>query len=112
MANVCFVHLKKTPLFETVIPSKIFEAGGLKRPIIIGVNGEARKLIEENQAGIAIEPESEQQLVNALMLLKENSELCSVFGQNAFKLVRESFDRDTLAEDYVKILAIEIDKAR
>src|SRR5262249_39774489 len=37
LSNACVVHLKNAPLFDTVVPSKIFEAMIMRKPIIIGV---------------------------------------------------------------------------
>ncbi|HPU08071.1 MAG TPA: glycosyltransferase family 4 protein, partial [Thermogutta sp.] len=57
-ADACLVHLRKTELFETVIPSKIFEMMAMGKPIIMGVRGEALRIVEESGAGVAMEPES------------------------------------------------------
>ncbi len=104
IADVCFVHLRKTPLFETVIPSKIFEAAGLKRPILIGVNGDARQLVEESRGGIAFEPENDEQFVDCLLRLKESSEELKQMGENGFHYVQSNFNRDKLARTYLAIL--------
>ena len=47
LTDVSFIHLVNTPIFETVIPSKIFEAMATRTPIILGVKGEAKEIIEE-----------------------------------------------------------------
>ncbi len=104
IADVCFVHLRKTPLFETVIPSKIFESAGLQRPIVIGVNGDARKLVEESQGGVAIEPENDEQLVNCLMRLRASPDERKTMGEKGFQYVQANFNRDKLARDYLTIL--------
>ena len=45
LCDVALVHLKDLPLFETVIPSKIFEAMGMGLPILLAApQGEASKL--------------------------------------------------------------------
>ena len=102
--DVCLVHLRATPLFETVIPSKIFETWGMKRPIIMGVKGEASLLIEKSQSGICIEPDHDQQLLAALEELKSDPERRKAMGENGFAYVRKHFDRDQLAADYLRIL--------
>lgn len=104
LADVCFVHLKKTPLFETVIPSKIFESAGLRRPILIGVNGDARDLVEASQGGWAIEPEDDEQLIDRLLQLKSSPEVRSKLGESGHRYVKANFNRDKLAQDYLGIL--------
>jgi len=49
-SDVCLIHLRKTDLFTTVLPSKIFEAAGMKRPLINGVDGDAAKLVKKAHA--------------------------------------------------------------
>ena len=41
LCDVALVLLKDEPLFQHVVPSKIFEAMGMERPIILGVKGES-----------------------------------------------------------------------
>src|SRR5208283_4998592 len=61
-SDVCMVLLKKDDLFRTVIPSKIFEAMAMERPIILAVDGESRQIVEAAQCGIFIEPENHEEL--------------------------------------------------
>ena len=41
-SDVCLVLLKKTDLFKTVIPTKMLEFMSCARPVILGVEGQAR----------------------------------------------------------------------
>ena len=63
LCDVALVLLRDTPLFAHVIPSKMFEAMGMERPIILGVRGESREILEAAGAGIAIPPEDCDALV-------------------------------------------------
>lgn len=110
--DVCFVHLRKTPLFETVIPSKIFEALGMRRPILVGVDGEARRLVEGSGGGIAMAPEDEHALVAYLIEFEANREQLAEMGDRGRSYVLEHFDRDLLAERYLDILRQESGAAR
>ncbi|MDB4419306.1 glycosyltransferase family 4 protein [bacterium] len=103
-SDVCLVHLKNTELFKTVLPSKIFEACAMERPIILGVEGNAAEVVQEAQAGICIEPENEIELVAALRRLHADPELCQHYGRSGRSHVLEHYDRDQLAADYLKII--------
>ncbi len=105
ISDVCFVHLKKTDLFTTVMPSKIFEAAGMRKPIINGVSGFAAEFIEKAGAGINIEPENSDQLIDALMLLRNNSSLCKSYGDAGHEYVITHYDRKKLAGSYLKIIS-------
>lgn len=98
------VHLRRADLFKSVLPSKIFEAMALKKPIILGVEGEAAKLIEKADAGICIEPENEQQLLTALRQLRDDSALTNRLGEHGWHYVQKHFDRKRNAALYLSLL--------
>ena len=66
LSDVSVVHLRDDPLFETVIPSKMFEAMITRTPIVLGVRGEARSIVEGAEAGLFIPPEDPDALVEAV----------------------------------------------
>src|SRR5205809_4786592 len=80
LCDVALVLLKDASLFRHVIPSKIFEAMGTGRPIILGVRGESLELVQEAGAGIAIFPENPEALAEALTKLMDSPVLCREFG--------------------------------
>lgn len=96
-SDACLVHLRKTELFETVVPSKIFETMAMGRPIIMGVRGESRQIVMDAQAAIEMEPESEVDLVNALTRLADNLELRSRLSSSAREYVTTHYHRDRQA---------------
>ena len=98
------VHLKKNKLFETVIPSKIFEGMMMKKPILMGVEGESRKIIEDAKCGLPFEPENCDDLVNGVMKYKNDVNLISEHGRNGYVYVKENFNRGKLAEKYLDII--------
>ena len=104
VSGACLVHLKKTELFKTVMPSKIFEAAGMARPIINGVSGFAEEFVRKAGAGICIEPENVLQLVEAVLYLKNNLEEAARMGEAGKNYVFTRYNLDKLAEDYLKIL--------
>jgi len=104
-SDVCLVTLKNTPLFKTVIPSKIFEIMAMAKPIILGVDGEARQIVEKAEAGIFVEPENEEELEKAILSLYKNKNKREIIGKNGRNFVEKYFDRDKLANDYLKILS-------
>jgi glycosyltransferase involved in cell wall biosynthesis len=103
-SNACLVHLRGTELFGSVIPSKIFEIMAMQRPIIMGVNGQALDIVVRGGAGLAMEPDSAESLVDAVETLADNPGLCEQLGKSARAFVREHFNRDVLAEQYLDLL--------
>jgi len=103
-SNTCMVLLRKSDLFKTVIPSKIFEAMAMERPIIHGVEGESKEIIEQAGCGICIEPENERELADAVLKLSKDAGFCQKLAANGKIFVREHYNRDDLAIKYLNIL--------
>lgn len=102
--DACLVLLIKSELFKTVLPSKIFEAMAMKRPIILGVEGESRELVEEGGCGLCIEPENDQELAEAVLKLAREPELGTMLGESGAEFVARRFDREVLAMEYLGVL--------
>ncbi len=99
--DACLVHLVRTELFETVIPSKIFEAAAMRKPIILGVEGFSASLVSEAGAGICIEPENESELIAAVDQLARYPEKASAMGTAGLELVTRRYNYDLLAVEYL-----------
>ena len=104
MADISLVLLRKTDLFKTVIPSKIFEAMGMATPIILGVEGESRELVQAAGAGLIIEPESAEELAAAVRRLADDPDEAKALGQQGYDYVCANFDRRVLAARYIDVL--------
>lgn len=103
-SDACTAVLKKIDTFKTVYPNKVFDYMSAQKPAIIAIDGVARKLIEDADAGIYVEPENPQEFADAVLKLKEEPQLCKQLGQNGLDYVRSNFDRKVLAQKYVQIL--------
>ncbi len=96
-SDACLVHLRKTELFETVVPSKIFETMAMGRPIIMGVRGESREIVRAAHAGLEMEPESDSDLVSCLLQLADNPALRQELSSSAREYVIANYHRDRQA---------------
>jgi glycosyltransferase involved in cell wall biosynthesis len=104
LSDACLVHLKKARIFQTVLPSKIFEASAMAKPIILGVEGYAADFVKKANAGICIEPENAEQLFKAVVKLAENPSLGQTLGQAGREYVVQHHDRDVTARDYQDVI--------
>jgi glycosyltransferase involved in cell wall biosynthesis len=94
--DIALINLKKSDLFKTVIPSKIFENAAMEIPVLIGVDGEARSIIEEYGAGIFFEPGDEQDFLKKLNILTSEIDFYKKC-KNGCKQLAISYDRSHLA---------------
>ena len=103
-SDICLVLLKKTELFKTVIPTKMLEFMSCARPVILGVDGQARAILEEARGGLAIEPGNSEALVKAVRYFAANRDLAIQMGRNGREHIVRKFSRRHSAEKYVRIL--------
>ena len=68
-ADALLVHLKDDPLFSITIPSKIQAYLAIGRPILVGVRGDAKAMVEASGAGFGFAPEDVEALVSAITSL-------------------------------------------
>ncbi len=113
ITDISLVVLKKLDLFLTVIPSKMFESMAMRQPIILGVAGESADLLRESNAGITIEPENIEQLVEAITRLADSHALRQQLGDHGRHYVETHFNRSVLADRFEQLLrAVIVQKDR
>jgi glycosyltransferase involved in cell wall biosynthesis len=99
-ADLEAVLLRKRDLFTGVIPSKIFEIMGCARPILLGVEGEAARIVAESGAGYLARPEDPLSLVEQIRLALADPAEAERRGRAGREYVARNFDRDVLARRY------------
>jgi hypothetical protein len=97
LCDAIVVPLRKSALFEGALPTKIFEAAAMERPIILSVTGIAADLIRKHDAGVVIAPEDTAALAAAILELRNDPALRQRFG-NGGRTLAANFDRNKLAD--------------
>ena len=103
-SDACLVLLKKAELFKTVLPTKMLEFMSCARPIILGVDGHARKVMEQANAGIFITPQDPTALVEAVIRLASDPALRESMGRNGRQHILHYFSRQDTAKLYLDVL--------
>jgi len=103
-SDVCLVPLKKTELFKTVVPTKMLEFMSCARPVILGVDGQARRILDLAAAGIFVEPQNATALAQAIRKLATNPVLRETLGHNGRRYVVENFSRQQTAKTFLTVL--------
>ncbi len=101
--DTAIIHLRDTPLFRTVIPSKLFEAMGMGLPILMGVEGEAGDIVRDGETGIGFKPEDAVALADALVQLAHDAQLRDRLKANALRVAKQ-YDRSYLAHRMLQVL--------
>ncbi len=103
-SDACLVLLKKSVVFETVIPTKMLEFMSCGRPVILGVNGEAQRILENSRSGIHVPPEDPDALCSAILRLSHHPAMCEAFGGNGREYIVENLSRKHTAVGYLEVL--------
>ena len=98
----CYVTpLRNNKLFLGAIPSKIFEPLYYGKPILMGVNGEAKQLfVEEGKCALHFEPENPNALVKAIYQISQDKSLYDLLSKNGKEYVLANFNREKLALEF------------
>ena len=102
VCDICIVPLIKSPTFLTVIPSKIFETAAMGKPILLGVDGQAREIVEKYGCGIFFEPENSGSFLTAIEQIQD-TQIQTKLKSGCQALVR-NYNRDALADQMLNTL--------
>jgi len=103
--DVSLIVLKKVDTFKTVYPNKMFDSMSAAKPIILAIDGVARKLVvDDAHCGIYVEPENAEQIAEKMRLYRNSPQMAKEHGENGFKYVSEHYDRRKLAVKYLGLI--------
>ncbi|MDE3175944.1 MAG: glycosyltransferase family 4 protein [Pseudomonadota bacterium] len=103
--DASLILLKRSDTFKTVYPSKMSEAMAMQCPVILGVEGEAKEVLEAAGAGLAITPESATELAAAMRRLADDPELAASYGRAGRAYADQNLDRAKVAARFLALLA-------
>lgn len=103
-SDILLVSLKPSPMFEKVLPSKLFEAMAASRPIVLSVGGEARRVLEQAEAGIAVQPGNAEAIAAAIRALAADPDQRRRLGASGRAFVTREFTRDFWAGEMLRCL--------
>ena len=104
MSDLLLVPLKDDKIFETFIPSKLFDFMACARPIILSVPGEAKEILDEAGAGVFVPPEDGQRLAAVVLELWQDPARLEQFGHQGREYVIQHFSRKAQAEQLAELL--------
>lgn len=112
MADACLVPLRNIPLFDTFVPSKMFEIMAMGRPIVAGLRGEAAEILRRSEGAIITDPEDSEGIARAILLLREKRDHARALGERGRRFVERHYSRQVMAAGYAGILQEAVDRYR
>lgn len=105
LLDVSIIHLRKAELFNSVIPSKLFECMAMGIPVLHGVPGESAAIVHREDVGEVFESSNSQQLVQGLMRLRSDAARYGRYRLNGPRAAVK-YDRTALAVEMLTILQV------
>lgn len=104
LADVCLVPLRNIPLFDTFIPSKMFEMLAMSRPVVASLRGEAAEILRASGGALVVAPEDSAAIADAILSIESDSENSAAMGKAGRVFVAGHYSRDALAARYLDVL--------
>ena len=96
--------LQNIEIFKTIYSNKTFDYFSCKKPVLMVIDGISRKLVEDADAGIFVEPENPSDFAEKIRYCINNQHLLHQQGENGYRYTEEYFNRDVLAKQYLDYL--------
>lgn len=94
--------LKRVDTFKTIYSNKTFDYMSCKKPVLLAIDGVSRKLIEESESGVYVEPENTESIINGIkLLLSMGDKELLLMGKSGYEYSKKHFDREFLAKKYL-----------
>jgi glycosyltransferase involved in cell wall biosynthesis len=102
-SDCAIVPLRHVDLFTGIVPTKMFDAWACERPVILGVEGEAKLILESCKGGVNYIPEDVDSLVDAITFLVEHPAESLAMGKRGRHHVEFRYNRLTQAQKLVEL---------
>jgi putative colanic acid biosynthesis glycosyltransferase WcaI len=93
--------MRRSELFKATRPSKMFASMACETPVIFSGEGEAAQLLQENDCGVVVPPESPAALADAVKRLADDATLAQQLGRRARALVEQQFGWDRIVKAWL-----------
>jgi glycosyltransferase involved in cell wall biosynthesis len=102
-SNACCALLKDIPQYKTPFPNKVFDYMAAGRPVLLGIDGVIREVVEAAEAGIFFHPGKGAELADAVRRMKNNPQLVRSMKESGREYVRQHYDIALQADRFEEV---------
>jgi glycosyltransferase involved in cell wall biosynthesis len=103
-ADVCMTIYKNLPVLYTCSPNKLFDSLAAGKPVLVNMPGWLQEVVEQNRAGVFVEPDNPIDFADKVIYLRDHPSLCAEYGRNARSVAESQFARPKLAAHLEQVL--------
>jgi glycosyltransferase involved in cell wall biosynthesis len=107
LSTIC-IALKR-PVKHGYSTLKLYEYMACGKPVVATRTG-GFEILEENKAGIVVDPNDKHEVANAIINLLSDPVLCKEMGFNAVKLIKENYSSKKVAQQISNIIIKQVRK--
>jgi glycosyltransferase involved in cell wall biosynthesis len=97
-SSALFFHLKDDIIMEKTVPSKVFDYMTAGKPILFGIKGEGKMILEQVKGNIYYQPDSTESFIKAVRRLTQNYDQLSKNAQENMVIVGKNYTREKMVE--------------
>jgi colanic acid biosynthesis glycosyl transferase WcaI len=102
--DLALIHLRPDPLFQTVIPSKIFEFMAASVPLLMATAGESAGIVQRAECGVSVPPGDALALAAAVRQAAGQRPMLVEMGRRGRAAVERGYSRRALARSLLTVL--------
>jgi len=102
--DICVTHSEDIPINRRNLQSKLFDYMAAGKPIVLGCDGQMRKLIESAGAGIWVGAQQPERMAQAILKLRSEPNLRTQLGRAGRKYALTHLSREKIATAYLEVL--------
>ncbi|SEK38686.1 glycosyltransferase family 4 protein [Halomonas daqiaonensis] len=104
LCDLALIPLRDTPVFESVIPSKMFECMAMGIPVLMSLpEGEATGILHDAGAGVCVPPEDPAAMAEAIETLKDDTAQREALRDSGLAAA-QTYSRDRQSEKMLAVL--------
>jgi len=104
-ADILYAQLNSHPANGTALPSKLLEYMTCHRPIVYGGHGPGAELVRQSGAGIVVEPDNPEEVVNAVRMLSQDRTYAAACAERGYAWVSSHHRRAVVVDRLLSALA-------
>ena len=89
--DVGIISLNAKEVFDTVLPGKLIDYMSTGLPVVAAVSGHSKKIIEEYETGFVSESRDVNEIIEYVLVLKNNPAIKRRMGKNSLDLIKSQF---------------------
>ncbi len=103
-SDICLGIFAKTEKARRVVPHKIFQAMGMKKPVITGQTPAVEEFFSHRKNIFLIQESRSDLLAQAILELKRDKDLKEGIAERGYQLVSQKFSPEAIGRTLIKIL--------